>query len=111
MIYKLNLKYSVRILVYYMLLCLLIYWCYKFEKSSIVFNQTIIAPKYSENYHKPLKFDFFTYDFWKDNDLLQRGLTISEHKKFMNLIEISALMFGMNKMEYYIAYGSVIGIN
>jgi hypothetical protein len=64
-----------------------------------VLKQDILAPKYIK-YQAPLLFEGFSYENWRDSDLLPRVLTIKNHQDFMNLIEIVANIFAINKLEY-----------
>ena len=57
------------------------------------------APMYFKN-QAPLQFEGFSYDYWKENQLIPRVLEIKDHKDFMNLIEIVVKIFALNDVEF-----------
>jgi hypothetical protein len=69
------------------------------QRIGSILKKGILAPKYIK-YQAPLLFEGFSYDNWRDSDLLPRVLTIKNHQDFMNLIEIVANIFSINKLEY-----------
>ena len=48
----------------------------------------------------PLQFEGFSYDYWKENELIPRVLEIKDHKDFMSLIEIVVKIFALNDVEF-----------
>lgn len=69
----------------------------------------IVAPKYEEHNQTILRFKPHSYDYWNSGDELPREITMYEHKKLMELVRIAGSIFILNKMEYMIIDGSLLG--
>ena len=72
-----------------------------FPEKIKVESNFIIAPEHRLDL-SPMLFDGFSYDNWKNSDLIPRVLTKKEHTDFMNLIGMVAKIFSLNKIEFMI---------
>ena len=78
--------------------------------SLAISTEIIIAPKYNNTYKTPLIFESFSYEYWYSHAPFERAISMSEHSKFMDLLEIAGKIFGQNRMEYFLNLGTLIGI-
>ena len=72
-----------------------------------------ILPKYDpKTYKTPIKVDWFSYDDFKPDRVLEnweRQLSISHHEQVMELLREFLELMSKENIAYTLAYGSLIG--
>ncbi len=64
-------------------------------------NSKILAvPTLDQFYIKPLKFEGFSYENWRNDELLPRKMNSQEHEIFMKLIEQVATLIGKSNIYF-----------
>ena len=81
----------------------------KMSKALAISTGIIIAPKYNDTYKSPPAFESFSYEYWQSHTPFERAISMTEHAKFMDLLEISGKIFGQKRMEYFLNLGTLIG--
>jgi hypothetical protein len=69
------------------------------NRSNASVESIMIAPKYIKN-QEPLLVEGYSYENWRESELISRVLTKKNHQDFMNLVEIAAKIFNLNGIEY-----------
>ena len=69
------------------------------NRSNTSVETIMIAPKYIKN-QEPLLVRGYSYENWRESELISRVLTKKNHQDFMNLVEIAVKIFNLNGIEY-----------
>jgi hypothetical protein len=70
------------------------------NRSNASVETIMIAPKYIKNQEPLLLVEGFSYENWRESELISRVLTKKNHQDFMNLVEIAVKIFNLNSIEY-----------
>ena len=72
---------------------------YDSNRSNTSVETIMTAPKYIKN-QEPLLVEGYSYENWRESELISRVLTKKNHQDFMNLVEIAVKIFNLNGIEY-----------